>query len=198
MSDVWPGVGHVSGRMNSALQISWIGAAYTLGFQTGVVSVLENRSMLSLTCSDEGEGRRVPASGARLTRHAEGARGDRGGFCVGSLEHFLEVLDFRAGIAEQVLREAVGQRLMNQFGHYLVAGAAEPCNPVADLIAAADKVIISQRIAGDADVRRGGRLVEALRQDAVVLQIGHAAQQRVGDLVHVIAHDRFVDLHLIR
>jgi len=136
--------------------------------------------------------------GPGLPAHAEGVGSNRCGFGVGVLEQRLEIPHLGTGVSEQVLGEGVGQRLMQQFGSDLIVRARQSRNLVAHVVAAADEIAIRQRRAHHLDIIWRSGFLEAPWQDAVVLEIGHAAQQSVGHVAPVIAHDGFVHLNLIR
>jgi len=109
-----------------------------------------------------------------------------------------EALGQRGLVGQQVLHEPVGQRLVQQLCRDSErAGRALRVHPVGDGVAATHEVGVWLRIPVDRDVRGQGGLVHAGWQQPVVLEITGRAQQGVGDLALVVAHDRLVDLYLV-
>ena len=86
----------------------------------------------------------------------------------------------RRVVALQVLRPPIGDGLVTQLDlHRERPGRPARADLVADAIAAADEVGIVRSRAVDADLRVGGGLVEAARQQPVVLEVLRGRQEPV-------------------
>ena len=130
-----------------------------------------------------------PCRGAR-----QDLRRDRG--------HRVVVVDEPPGLGGvvllQVVRPPEADRLEAQFHVDLQRTVrAGHIDGIANTVGTARKVGVLRRASHDRDVGIGRRLVEPARQEAVVLQVPHAAQQTGRRRAGGIAHHRLVDLHLI-
>ena len=77
------------------------------------------------------------------------------------------------------------------------SGCGAERRPVPNPMNAAGKPRVVERVADYRDVLVGGLLIEAVRQQAIVLEVAHARKQSGGHMTILIANDRFIDLDLI-
>ena len=77
------------------------------------------------------------------------------------------------------------------------SGCGTERGPIANAVTAAGKPRVVERVADYRDVLVGCLLVEAVRQQAIVLEVAHARKESGRHMTILITNDRFIDLDLI-